>query len=101
VPLYRILSDQDRLESIAMLAVSYADARLADIRRLRALLRLATGDATHATRQDVLVMVDHIARQIESRLRDDAMLITTALRQRGQPDWPSAPCDPLVPHAAY
>jgi hypothetical protein len=95
--LHSLLCDHDRLQSLAMLAVSHAESRLSDVRRLRALLRLATGPRAKEARQDVLTMLERIAGLLESRMRDDAALITNALRNHGQPDWPFAPRDPLAP----
>ncbi|WP_321921263.1 hypothetical protein [Paraburkholderia guartelaensis] len=95
--LQSLLCDHDRLQSLAMLAVSHAESQLSDVRRLRALLRLATGPRAKEARQDALIMLERIAGQLESRVRDDAALITTALRNHGQQDWPFALRDPLAP----
>ncbi|MCP3712543.1 hypothetical protein M3I54_37465 [Paraburkholderia sp. CNPSo 3274] len=95
--LHNLLRDHDHLQSLAMLAVSHADTRLQDIQRLRCLMRLAIRPGPNETREDVLAMLEQIAERLEARARDDAALLTTALRHHEQRSWPFPARDPLAP----
>lgn len=86
--LHHLLRDYDRLQSLAMLAASHADARLTDIHRLRVLMRLAARPDDNGMRLEVLDRLEQIAERLEAHARDDATFLATALRHHGQPGWP-------------
>jgi len=86
--LHTLLCDHDRLESIAMLAISHADARLHDIRRLARLVRLVVHADLNDAQRTNLVAIGRILARAESRARADAALVASALRvenRQGRP----------------
>lgn len=89
------------MQSLVMLAVSHADARLQDIQRLRCLMRLAARPDAHETRLEMLAMLEQIAERLEAHARDDATLLTSALRQHESQNWPFPARDPLDPPVCH
>jgi len=95
--LHTLLCDHDRLESIAMLAVSHADARLQDIRRLARLVRLVVRADLNDARRTNLVAIGRVIERAEIRARADAALVASALRVENRHGWPLSPRDPVEP----
>ncbi|WP_233868789.1 hypothetical protein [Paraburkholderia adhaesiva] len=79
-----LLRENDRLESLAMLAASHAQQRVAYIGQLVALARVMTWPDTSETQCQALMDVfRQVSQQVESCAREDAVLIVEALRQPG------------------
>ncbi|WP_322062442.1 hypothetical protein [Paraburkholderia sp. J63] len=95
--LHHLLRDYDRLQSLVMLAVSHADARLQDIQRLRCLMRLAARPDSREKQEEVLPLLEQIAERLEAHARDAAALLANALGHHGQQGGPLPARDLLTP----